>query len=620
MRTKITLSVALAGFCLVAEPATLSVTDEAGEPLPTAMVTQTLEAARKLDTADEGYATPGKTQVVDPEISRFTDAAGQVLLPDRSGVVNYRLRKPGFRDVTISVPEEQGVEPGAAAAAPAVGSDSAPAVDPGGDAQTILLTIAMERETDPFRLAEARPANAWLGALDIGDEATKKHFMLQCSFCHQQGNEFIRTERSTETWRDVVGRMINYGSRLSSADQEMLPERLSIGYRKLRENPQLVPAATPWPADLADATITEWPIGDLMSQTHDMLVAASGLVYVADNIQDRLYEVDPETGETTVYRIPHKPGDKPGGMIAGRMKTWPRHDSTSNAHSLTESEVDRHIFITPSAQRRIVEFNPDTKAFVLHEIGDGVYPHTIRMDHRDRVWFTLALSNQVGMLDRETGRFRIYDLPTRGFREWLTVKLMAFTLKLMSWGVPVARWLPVDRQSTGTPLPYGIDVTPDGKVWIARLHTDEIGVIDPETGEITMIETPFKGPRRLRTDQDGNLWITAFPESLIARYEPSTGHFKLYDLPVQPRGSETPYSLNVDRRHGIVWVNGNQSNSLMAMDIGTETWRFIPLPRRVSFTRDVEFSPDGSAYTAISNFPSWHVETMQPTLIRVQLQ
>jgi streptogramin lyase len=616
MSKKLVLSVAIALFVTVAQGGTVLVTDEAGDPLQTVMVTQTLDKARKLDTADGGYATPGKTQIVDPEITRFTDESGQVSMPDRPGGLNYRLRKPGFRDVMLSLPADDadGVDDSGAAVESAEVATSAD-----DTAAAVQLTVAMERETDPFKLAAAKPANAWLGALDIGDAETKKHFMLQCTFCHQQGNEFIRAERTPEAWSEIIGRMVVYGSRLSSQDQKELPERLSTGYRALRDDPELVPDATPWSADLAGVTITEWPIGDLMSQTHDMLVAASGLVYVADNIQDRLYEVDPATGATTVYKIPHKPGDEPGGMLAGRMKTWPRHDSTSNAHSLAESEVDRHIFITPSAQRRIVEFDPDTKTFVLHEIGGGVYPHTIRIDQRDRVWFTLALSNQVGMLDRATGKFKLYDLPSRSFGEWLTAKFMAFTLKLISWGVPMARWLPVDRQSTGTPLPYGIDVTPDGKVWFARLHSDEIGVIDPDTDEITMIATPFKGPRRLRTDSEGNLWITAFPESLIARYEPSTGHFKIYDLPVEPRGSETPYSLNVDRRHGVVWVDGNQSNSLMAMDMATESWRFIPLPRWASFTRDVEFAPDGSAYTAISNFPSWHVETMQPTLIRVQL-
>ena len=380
----------------------------------------------------------------------------------------------------------------------------------------------------------------------------------------------------------------------------------------------MVPDPLPWDPALAGITITEWPLGDIFSQVHDMLVAANGLVYVADNIQDRLYEIDPRSNSVTVYRIPHREGEKNGGLLAGRMRDFPRHDSTSNAHSLAESRVDGHIFITPSAQRRLVEFDPETKAFTLHEMKGGFYPHTIRIDQKDRVWFTVALSNQVAMFDRGSQRFTMYDLPTRGFREWLNVRLIGFIFKLINWGVPLANWLPVDRQATGTPLPYGIDITPDGKVWFARLHTDEIGSIDPDTGKITMIATPFKGPRRLRTDAQGKLWITAFPESAIVRFDPASGEFTRFDLPLRPKGGDTPYALNVDRPRGVVWVNGNQSDSLYTFDIATERWQQIPMPRRVTFTRDVEFSPEGSAYTAIANFPGWHVEDGQPTLIRVQ--
>ena len=74
--------------------------------------------------------------------------------------------------------------------------------------------------------------------------------------------------------------------------------------------------------------------------------------------------------------------------------------------------------------------------------------------------------------------------------------------------------------STGVPLPYGIDITPDGKAWVARMHTDELASVDPATGVVTMIKTPFRAPRRLRSDRDGNLWIVAFNESKIARYAP----------------------------------------------------------------------------------------------------
>jgi streptogramin lyase len=567
------------------------VTDPSGQPLATVMVRERRADGPNLDTSDDGYQAPGVARVVAPEITRFSDAAGRVEFADRSEPMEYRIRKPGYQDLSVRPALEQREVP-----------------------------VTLQPETDPVKLAEARPASSWLGALDLGDAETKLHFQLQCAFCHQQGNAFIRIERTPEEWSTVIRRMVRYGSRLATQDQRALPAQLSAGFRKLRENPDLIPDPLPWSPALAGATITEWPIGDIFSQVHDMLVGRNGHVYVADNIQDRLYEVDPRTDQVTVYRIPHRPGEKNGGLIAGRLRDFQKHDSTSNAHSLAESLVDGHIFITPSAQRRLVEFDPDSKQFTLHEMPGGLYPHTIRVDRKDRVWFTVALSNQVAMFDRGTGKFTLYDLPTRGLREWLNVRLIGLIFKLINWGVPLANWLPIDRAATGTPLPYGIDVTPDGKVWFARLHTDEIGSIDPDTGKVTMVATPFKGPRRLRSDADGNLWIAAFPESAIARYEPANGRFTRFDLPVSPKGSDTPYSLNVDRPRGIVWVNGNQSDSLYAFDIAAGTWSVIPLPRRVSFTRDVEFDPQGTAYTSISNFPSWHVEDAQPTLIEVRLR
>ena len=195
--------------------------------------------------------------------------------------------------------------------------------------------------------------------------------------------------------------------------------------------------------------------------------------------------------------------------------------------------------------------------------------------------------------------------------------MMGVLLRLMRWGVPVATMLPVDHESTGVPLPYGIDITPDGKVWFARLHSDEIGVIEPVSGRVTMIRTPFKGPRRLRADAAGNLWITAFAESQIVRYEPATGKFTPFDLPVAPRGSETPYALNVDRARNAVWVNGTNSDSLYRLDIATLVWTAFPLPRRVTFTRDVEIAPDGRVFTTNSSFPGWHIEDAQPTLIQL---
>jgi streptogramin lyase len=555
-------------------------------PVQTVMVTETTDPLTVLNTSDDGYPAPGKPFIVNPEITRFTNDKGLVTFKERDKKVKYRLRKFGHKDLELKD-------------------------------QSKKISATLESENDLFILAAAKPANIWLGALDVGSKEDKIIFKMQCGFCHQQGSEMIRLNRSPEEWSKIIKRMVRYGSRLPSDLQEKLPELLSKNYLKLNQDPSLLAEFRHYSKDLQNVTISEWPVGDSMSQTHDVLVSAKGLVYVADNIQDRLYELNPKTNEITVYKIPHLEGDEPGGLISARLKEFPKHDSTSNAHSLAESKVDGHIFITPSAQQRLVEFDPDKKEFILHQMDQGFYPHTIRVDHKDNVWFTLALSNQVAKFDRKKKEFTYFDLPARSIKEKIITKNIHLIFKLMSWGIPLSNWLKIDRESNGVPLAYGIDITPDGKVWFARLHAKDIGVINPDDGSIKLIPTPFWGPRRLRTDADGNLWVVSFGESKLAKYDTVRKVFRLYDLPVYPLGSETPYSLNVDKKRHRVWVTGNQSDSVFVLDIKTEKWTSIPLPRRTTFTRDFEFSEDGAAWTANSNFPSWQIEDTQPTLISI---
>lgn len=569
-----------------ARAAPITVVDSGGRPLPTVMVSRQPVAPAPVDISSNGYPASGTTQQAYIEVTRFTDRAGRVNLPAAAHPWQLRLRKPGYQDRTV---------PAAETASP----------------------LVMDQETDTAALAAQRPGNAWSATIDFGDADLKKEFMLQCNFCHQQGSALLRRNRPAAEWSEVIKRMVRYGARLSSEGQQKIPALLEAHWRKIHANPALVPEATPWSPALATATIRELPIGDKFSQMHDLLYHSNGLVYVGDNLQDRVYEIDPRSGKYIVYKIPPQPGDQLGGLLAGRLRDFPKHETYQGIHSLAESPRDRHIFITPSYQRRLLEFDPVSKTFSAHEMDGGFYPHTIRVDARDRVWFTLALSNQVAMFDRAAKKFTYYDLPFRSLMEQITVRLTPFIFKLIGWGLPITNWVKVDHVSTGVPLPYGIDITPDGKAWIARLHTDEIASVDPANGAVTMIRTPFKGPRRLRADRDGNLWIVAFNESQIARYEPTLGKFTRYDLPVSPAGSDTPYSLNVDRKRHQVWVNGTNSDSVYRLDIATQRWSMFPLQRRVSFTRDVEFSPDGKVYLSSASFPSWMIEDTQPTLMEL---
>ena len=563
----------------LAEAATLLVKNVQGEPLAQVMVTRTPLEQPPADLSDDGYAPHGVTNTSASVITRFTDATGTVHFDNAGEAVKYRARAQGYVDAYLTELEGE------------------------------LVMQAMTRQQH----IASYPSNVWLSQLSFGgDEALKKTFQLNCAFCHQQASPFMRNERTQEQWISVIERMNTYGSRLPNDDHQRVATLMQQEYRELRENPEIVPMPRAWENHLAGIEMTEWPIGDGFSQMHDFLLHPNGYVYIGDNLFDRIYELDPESGEYTVYKVPHDADMRLGGIMGNRFKVFPKMYNYMGVHSFAYSKKDGNIFITPSMQQALLEFDVKTKEFITHDMPEGFYPHTIRTDELDRVWFTMAISSQVAMFDRSSKSFKMYDLPARGVKEWLIFK----SLPLLFSIDPENRPMPSpDRESTGLPMPYGIDVAPNGIVWVARLYANDLARIDPETDEITMIDFPYKGPRRLRVDADGNLWIVAFQDSLLVKYDPKADAFKKYELPVI---NELPYALNVDRDRGVVWVNGNQSDTILSFDIETEAWQVYPMPRQRFFTRDIEISEeDGAVYTTNSHFPTWQSEGGVPTLLRI---
>ncbi len=558
---------------------TLTIKDDQGKPLAKVMVTQSPTLQPAADLSDDGYAPNGVTNTSAAVLTRFTDVSGRVSFDPPATPVTYRARAQGFVDAQL----------------------------PAAEGELVMQKMTREQEIASY------PSNVWLSQLDFGGDADlKKTFQLNCAFCHQQASPFMRNERTEEQWLSVIERMNTYGARLPDDDHKKVASLMREEYRRLRENPEVVPKPRQWEDHLPEVEITEWPIGDGFSQMHDFLLHPNGYVYVGDNLFDRIYELDTDTGEYTVYKVPHDEDMGLGGIMGNRFKIFPKMYNYLGVHSFAYSKKDGNIFITPSMQQALLEFDIKTKKFITHTMPGGYYPHTIRVDDKDRVWFTLALSSQVAMFDRQKKEFTLYDLPARGVMEWLILK----SLPVMFSISPENRPQPSpDREGTGLPMPYGIDITPDGMVWVARLYANDLARIDPDNGEVTMIDFPYQGPRRLRSDADGNLWIVAFQDSLLVKYDPAQAEFTSYTLPVI---NEVPYALNVDRDRGTVWVNGNQSDTILAFDIAREKWQVYPMPRQRFFTRDIEISEeDGAVFTTNSHFPTWQSEGGVPTLLRI---
>jgi streptogramin lyase len=528
-------------------------------------------------------------------VTVFSNEAGAFLLPapEGSGPLVLRVRRIGFRDLVLSP----------------VAEDASPA-------------LVLERETDSAALAAQLPANRWYAlVLDrMSDPSQREELVRQCTYCHQQGSAATRRVRDPDEWEKVLALMGRMGGMVSSDLRSQIPELFNAAYEPShavplltarRDEPDFAPAPPP---DVLRARIDEWELGGRASVQHDIAVHPDGRIYSVDMNEDALYRLDPSQpdGARASWQVPR--GDLPlGGVFA---TVGPPVPPNSNAHVGPHSlqvAPDGALWITLALGNELARFDPKSESWTTHALAHGFYPHTLRFDRRGRIWYTIAASNHVGMYDPATGESRELRLPARSLSQEAVLRMMPALLWL-GRHVDLRGAAADDGNGMTVPVPYGIDVAPDGGVWFSQLNEHRIGRIDPESFAIEMVETPFPGPRRIRFDSQGRLWIPSFSGGLVARFDPATHEFRTWTLPGQP---QVPYALNVDRRTDTVWICGTESDSLIRFDPGSERFAEYPLPTRVTYTREIDFDAQGRVWTSNSNAPTWQIEGGVPRLVRL---
>jgi virginiamycin B lyase len=572
------LPVALATAPPALSGATGSVRDAAGAPIPGAMVSFLRGDPLRVRTV-------------------FTDDTGafaaQGLVPGDGYTV--RVRRLGYRDVR---------EPAAVGGAP--------------------FDFTLAAETDPVAAAAQLPSNRWFALFleKIDDPGQREEFVRQCTFCHQQGNAATRVPREDWQWEKVLALMARLGATLSPELRAQVPALFREAYDPKTAVPRLTAKlgtpefAPPPPPEVRRAVIDEWELGIRASMQHDLAVHPDGRIYSVDMLQDKLYRLDPNSGEVRAFQVPDD-GVPLGGVFAGEeAPSIPNATAHMGPHSL-QMGPDGSVWITLALGNRIARFDPKTEEFELHALDEGFYPHTLRIDDRGRVWFTIAVSNHVGMYDPAARKMEIVRVPAGSFGQEIALRAMPYVLA-------AADFLGVDPTSLAgeggagaAPVPYGIDFAPDGGVWFSQLNQHRLGRIDPDTLAVEMVDTPFTAPRRLRFDSQGQLWIPGFSSDLVARFDPKTRAFEQFRLPIEPAGSETPYALHVDRRTDAVWICGTNSDSLIRFEPRSAEFTVFPLPTRVTYTREVDFDAQGRVWTSNSNLPTWQIENGYPRVLRL---
>jgi len=504
-----------------------------------------------------------------------------------------------------------------------------PELAPLAEGEVRRLEMVMEPETDPVALAAQLPASDWYGLVleRLEGEGDREQLVRQCTYCHQQGSRATRMLRDEGEWQKVLSLMARMGGTLSPDLRERLPSLFNEVYAPEYAVPRLTADmgkadfAPPPPAVVRQALIEEWELGQRASMQHDLAVHPDGRIYSVDMMQDQLYRLDPETGERHAFSFPR--GDlPPGGVFGGpNDPSPPNANAHVGPHSL-QVAPDGAVWSTLAYGNQLARFDPEEETFSVYPLEEGYYPHTLRFDGAGRIWYTVAASNHVGVLDPATGEHRWVRLPTRDLGQAITMRLMPAFLWL-SQRFDFSGAAASAGEGASAPVPYGIDVAPDGSVWFSQLNEHRIGRIDPESFEVEIIETPFSAPRRLRFDGDGRLWIPGFSSGLVARFDPSERAFQTYALPTMAGGAiDAPYALNVDRDRGTVWICGTNSDTLIrfdpnASDAGREAFTVYPLPTRVTYTREIDFDDQGRVWTSNSNLPSWQIEGGFPRVVRL---
>ncbi|MDT3678777.1 MAG: carboxypeptidase regulatory-like domain-containing protein [Burkholderiaceae bacterium] len=457
------------------------------------------------------------------------------------------------------------------------------------DAPATTLEVTLAPLTDPKEVSDDHPALSHFSRLafdaSAGDRFSRENFARDCLSCHQLGNAFTRSPRSVEGWVPSVQRMHGY---LINTDAAMIHERAERMAKAFDGTPLTSRPEVPIDPLLQTATVYQWRL-DGANVPHDAAVhRGSNKIYSVDMFAGYLIETDPKTGKTVMYQEPAQ-GMPPGGAFTKMKAPAPYGLTVPRApHSLAEGK-DGKLYLADSIGASMGVFDPKTKKFEHHEVGDGaVYPHTVRVDKAGIVWMTVAFSDHIARFDPKTKKMKAIKLPAS---KPLGMSCCAVT--------------------------YGMDVDPvDGGIWYAKLYADKIGRLDPKTFEVREYDSPVVGPRRLRFDAKGAMWITGFSDGAIAKIDVRNWQAKIYKLPVFAAGEiPAPYGLAVHPKTQEVWINDTMSDVAWRFLPTEERFIAYPLPLKGTYTRDFDFTREGWACTSNNPIPPAALEGGIPEIL-----
>jgi streptogramin lyase len=490
-------------------------TGRADNQTPAALTGQvTSEAEGAKDSPMEGVVVTAHKDGSIVSISVTTDAQGHYAFPEN------RL-EPGHYSLAIR----------------AVGYDlNAPAATNVVGEKTTNVDLKLNKTKN---LAHQLTNAEWVMSIPGTEE--QKAQLLNCTSCHTM-ERIMRSTHDADEWTQVVSRMMGYGAVSQPIKPQPMLDRSRAGtpeqYRKFAEYLATInlSATDHWPYELKTlprptgrdtrAIVTEYDMGRLTTEPHDILVDKDGNVWYSDFGEMFIGKFDPKTLKLTEYLIKKFKPNAPTGLLS------------------------------------------------------------IEFDTTGKIWFDTMYQGSLGCLDPKTGEIAYYPVPPQWNDDRVQLNFTGLhpevdgkvwtksvgTQDIFRLDVPSGTWEkfhPTD-QLPGFKNAGIYQVMSDSKnnLWMAEFTEGHLGKIDAKTLQVTWFAnpTPHARDRRMEIDDQDRILVTEYRTSKVALFDTKTEQFTEYSLPEYTY----PYRANFDK-NGEIWASTMSTDRVVRLDPKTGT-------------------------------------------------
>jgi virginiamycin B lyase len=429
------------------------------------------------------------------------------------------------------------------------------------------------------RLAAQLNNAEWLASMPGTDDQKKSIF--ECTNCHSL-QRIVMSQHDAGEFLQVFKRMSGYTFSSTSLKPQLRKRPITLVRPEVAQQTADFLAAVDLSQDETWAyplkvlprvsgrstrvVITEYDMPREVTQPHDVLTDADGMLWFSYFGEQFLGKLDPKTGQVTEIPIPTvKPGWAEGtldlkrgpdgsywiGMMyqTGLAKFDPKENKFEiiplpaelNSDVAQQSMVmpvnsaaDGKVWTNNAGARVLLRLDLATRTWEAFEPFKGItgahQTYGIASDSKNNIYFMDFADKGIGKIDAKTGKNSLFPAPTAGrprrgtmdtedrlwFAEWTGDRIGMFDTKAETF----KEW------QTPTPwtAPYDVVSDKNGEAWTAGMNSDRVVRLDPKTGNVTEYPLPkFTNIRKVYVDNSTTpvtFWAGSNHGASIVRVEP----------------------------------------------------------------------------------------------------